>query len=67
LGKKFEAVTLNIPEDNLLPEQNEPIPYVLLIGEEAFLLKHSLTQHYLYRQVREELDCVVLGVCITDH
>jgi hypothetical protein len=38
MGRKFEAGTLNIPEDVPVPEQNWPMP-LILIGVEAFPLK----------------------------
>jgi hypothetical protein len=63
MERRSDPRTLNIPEDNPLPEQNEPILHVL-IGDEAFLSKHYLMQPYPYRQVKEKSDCVVLGVCI---
>lgn len=52
-GQKFESDTFNIPPDKQLPGKNIPTSYVL-IGDEAFPLKHYMMKPFPYRISRQD-------------
>jgi len=50
LGKSLENGSLNIPNDEILPNTNISVPYVIL-GDEAFPLKTYLMRPYPGKQL----------------